>query len=107
MLLDRNYNACLTDFGCASLVGELQEGLTYLKMTTVRPGTLRWAAPEHFPLEEEEIKHSIQSDIYSFGNMALLVRTGQLFLNVHNRDPLFIPFLSGSNWKMPVVRGPI
>ena len=87
MLLDHNYNACLTDFGCASLVGELPEGFTYLKVSTVRPGTLRWAAPEHFSLNEEETKNTIKSDIYSFGNMALLVRTGQLSLE-YNRDPL-------------------
>ena len=62
------------------MVGELPEGFAYLKMTTMRPGTLRWAAPEHFSLNEEETKDTIKSDIYSFGNMALLVRTGQLFL---------------------------
>jgi hypothetical protein len=46
----------------------------------MRPGTLRWAAPEHFSFDEGETKHTIKSDIYSFGNMALLVRTRQLSL---------------------------
>jgi len=95
VLLDRNYNACLSDFGCASLVGELPEGYTYLRMSTSTVGglgTLRWAAPEHFSLNEEETKHMIKSDIYSFGNMALLVRTGQLFLGLCTIVIVF-PFL--------------
>ncbi|KAN0081247.1 Protein kinase-like domain containing protein [Tylopilus felleus] len=77
VLLDHNYNARLTDFGCASLVGELPGGFTYLKASTVRQGTLRWAAPEHFSFDEGETKHTIKSDIYSFGNMALLVLSGK------------------------------
>ena len=80
VLVDHSYNACLADFGCASLVGELPEGLTYLKMTNVGPGNLRWAAPEHFSLDEQETKHTTKSDIYSLGHIALLVRTEQLLL---------------------------
>ncbi|KIJ12959.1 hypothetical protein PAXINDRAFT_101001 [Paxillus involutus ATCC 200175] len=74
VLLDANNNACLADFGYASLVGEIPEALAYLQMSTMRPGTLRWAAPEHFPKnpEEEEIpQQTTKSDIYSFGNIAL------------------------------------
>ena len=102
MLIDHNYNACLTDFGCASLVGELPEGFTYLKMSTMRPGTLRWAAPEHFSLNEEETKHTIKNDIYSFGNIALLVRTEQLFLELC----ITVTLLSDTLRKIPVVRSP-
>ena len=73
VLLDHNYNARLTDFGYASMIGELPEASVYLQMTTMRPGTLRWAAPEHFLADAEQtIRPTTQSDIYSFGNLALL-----------------------------------
>ena len=51
-----------------------------VKMTNVRPGNLRWAAPEHFSLDEQETKHITKSGIYSFGHIATLVRTEQLLL---------------------------
>ena len=74
VLLDHNYDARLTDFGYASMVGELPEASVYLQMTTMKPGTLRWAAPEHFLADAEQtIQPTTQSDIYSFGNIALLV----------------------------------
>lgn len=44
-------------------------------MSTTRPGTLRWAAPEYFSTDEQGTERTIKSDIYSFGNMTLLVRT--------------------------------
>ena len=77
VLLDHNYNACLTDFGFASMVGDTSEVSVYLQMTTMKPGTLRWAAPEHFVADSEETSQATQpttkSDIYSFGNLGLLV----------------------------------
>ena len=80
VLLDHNYNACLADFGCASLLGELPDAFAYLKVSTVRPGNLRWAAPEHFSFDEENMKHTTKSDVYSFGNMALLVDTWRFLM---------------------------
>ncbi|KAF9222420.1 kinase-like protein [Gyrodon lividus] len=78
VLLDEHYNARLTDFGYASLVGETPEALAYLQMSTMRPGTLRWAAPEqisHNP--EETLQRTTKSDVYSFGNIALQVFSGK------------------------------
>ncbi|KAF8434970.1 hypothetical protein L210DRAFT_2540165 [Boletus edulis BED1] len=73
----------------------------------MRSGTLRWAAPEHLSLNEEETKDIIKSDIYSFGNLALLVvcthRTAFPQI-MYNSDPLL--FLSGTIWEIPMVRGP-
>lgn len=74
MLLDRNFNARLTDFGLASMVGDIPDALRYLQMTTTRPGALRWAAPEHFSDNANAVtQRTTKSDIYSFGNLALLV----------------------------------
>ncbi|KAF8123360.1 kinase-like domain-containing protein [Boletus edulis] len=73
VLLDHNYTARLTDFGYASMTGDLPEALLYLQMTTMKPGALRFAAPEHFLVEEEQtMEPTIQSDIYSFGNLVFL-----------------------------------
>ncbi|KAF9237147.1 kinase-like domain-containing protein [Melanogaster broomeanus] len=72
VLLDANFNARLADFGYASLMGETPEALAYLQMSTMRPGTIRWAAPEQISLDTEETAQSTtKSDIYSFGNIAL------------------------------------
>ncbi|KAF9237149.1 kinase-like domain-containing protein [Melanogaster broomeanus] len=72
VLLDANFNARLADFGYASLIGETPEALAYLQMSTMRPGTLRWAAPEQISQDTEEtVQPTTKSDIYSFGNIAL------------------------------------
>ncbi|KAF8552042.1 kinase-like protein [Imleria badia] len=77
VLLDDKHNARLTDFGYASLVGEIPEALAYLQASTVRPGTVRWAAPEYFSNPEEAFHCTIKSDIYSFGSVALQVLSGK------------------------------
>lgn len=74
MLLDEQHNAKLTDFGYASLVGEIPDALVYLQASTLRPGAVRWAAPEYFFSNPEEMRHcTTKSDIYSFGNISLQV----------------------------------
>ena len=76
MLLDDKYNARLTDFSSASLVGEMPEALPYLQASTLRPGTVRWAAPEYFSSNPEEVFYcTTKNDIYSFffGNVSLQV----------------------------------
>ncbi|KAF9230106.1 kinase-like domain-containing protein [Melanogaster broomeanus] len=72
VLLDANFNARLADFGYASLIGETPEALAYLQMSTMRPGTLRWAAPEQISQDNGgDSAATTKSDIYSFGNIAL------------------------------------
>ena len=70
MLLDADYTARLTDFGYASLVGNIPEAYTYLQRSTARPGALRWIAPEQVD-PEETFSRTTKSDIYSFGCIAL------------------------------------
>ncbi|KAF9222474.1 kinase-like protein [Gyrodon lividus] len=48
VLIDEFYCARLADFGFASVIGETPENLAYLHASTERPGTIRWAAAEHF-----------------------------------------------------------
>ena len=55
------------------MIGDIPEALRYLQMTTMKPGTIRWAAPEHFAGDAEEMTQpTTKSDIYSFGNLGLL-----------------------------------
>jgi len=75
VLLDGDYAARLTDFGYASLVGNIPEVLTYLQRSTARPGALRWIAPEQ--VDEETFNRTSKSDIYSFGCVALQVLSGK------------------------------
>ncbi|KAG2036984.1 kinase-like domain-containing protein [Suillus americanus] len=69
-LKDGEYKACLTDFGlsnvlCGHLEGRRIEG------STVRPGAIRWAAPELFRSRDSpsDIKPTTQNDMYSFGRV--------------------------------------
>ena len=59
----------LGDFGYASLVGNIPEALTYLQISTARPGALRWIAPEQ--VHEETFNRTTKTDIYTFGCAAL------------------------------------
>ncbi|KAF8556861.1 kinase-like protein [Imleria badia] len=70
VLLDADYTARLTDFGYASLVGNIPEALMYLQRSTARPGALRWVAPEQIK-SEDPFNRTPKSDIYSFGCVAL------------------------------------
>ncbi|KAF8123361.1 kinase-like domain-containing protein, partial [Boletus edulis] len=73
VLLDDNCIARLTDFGYTYMIGDTPEASLHLQMTTMRPGTLRWALPEHFSADAENATQpTTQSDIYSFGNLGLL-----------------------------------
>ena len=74
MLLDADYTARLADFGYASLVGSIPEALIYLQRSTVRPGALRWIAPEQVD-PEETFNRTSKTDIYSFGCVALQGRS--------------------------------
>jgi serine/threonine protein kinase len=69
-LKDGDYKACLTDFGLSNvLCGCLKDHP--IEGSSVRPGAIRWAAPEllrpHDP--PSDIKPTTQNDIYSFGRV--------------------------------------
>ncbi|KAF9237137.1 kinase-like domain-containing protein [Melanogaster broomeanus] len=103
VLLDENFNARLADFGYASLLGEVPEALIYLQMSTMRPGAVRWAAPEQIiPQDTEEtVQPTTKSDIYSFGN----VFSGKLPWSEVGRDTAVSIYLSqGRNPGRPKSR---
>jgi serine/threonine protein kinase len=85
VLIDVNSHARLTDFGLSSVVNA-GEDLTYLAVTTRRPGALRWAAPELVVKDNDHIAPTFGSDIYSFGSVMLQV--GLYFNDFHaDNDP--------------------
>jgi len=70
VLLDANNTARLTDFGFASLIGDIPEALTYLQWSSMQHGAVRWAAPEQV-LSEQILDRTTKSDIWSFGCISL------------------------------------
>ena len=91
-----DYTARLADFGYASLVGNIPEGLSYLRRSTVRPGALRWIAPEQIE-SEESFDRTPKSDVYSFGCITLQ----ESWLNTNVRSALTgLQVLSGKeHWS--------
>ncbi|KAF8123314.1 kinase-like domain-containing protein [Boletus edulis] len=109
VLIDRDYNVRLTDFGYASMIGDIPETSLYLQMTTMKPGTIRWAAPEHFLADvDQPMQPTTQSDIYSFGNLGLfasIVLSGKHPWSEIQREAAIIIQLSrGIKPKRPLSR---
>ncbi|KIJ12157.1 hypothetical protein PAXINDRAFT_28684, partial [Paxillus involutus ATCC 200175] len=68
VLIDETFTARLADFGYASVVGEVEENMSYLQASKQRPGEWKWTAPERLFGDSEPTP---RSDIYSFGNIVL------------------------------------
>jgi serine/threonine protein kinase len=66
VLIDETFTARLADFGYASVVGEVEENMSYLQTSKQRPGEWKWTAPERL---FEDSEPTPRSDIYSFGNI--------------------------------------
>ncbi|KAG1750237.1 kinase-like domain-containing protein [Suillus lakei] len=75
VLIGSDGTAYLADFGLSGTLKKLP-GMTYLAKNCC-PGALRWTAPELLS-EEESAAVTTQSDIYSFGSIALQVLTGHV-----------------------------
>ncbi|KAG2113889.1 kinase-like domain-containing protein [Suillus discolor] len=76
VLIDREGNPRLTDFGLAIVVGdpELQWGTT----TAARELNARWRAPEVLGIEDEVAKPTFMSDIYSLGSILFFIISGDI-----------------------------
>ncbi|KAI9573268.1 kinase-like domain-containing protein [Boletus coccyginus] len=99
ILLDADNTACLTDFGYASLVGDIPEALDYLQWSTAQPGAMLWAAPEDV-LPGNTFGRTTKSDIYSFGCIGLQVLSGkQPWSEVQPRTVVSIALLLAQGQK--------
>ncbi|KAG9312304.1 kinase-like domain-containing protein [Chiua virens] len=76
VLIDADYTARLIDFGFTSIAEKFPEAVTYLQVSTARPGALRFIAPEQVQAEGP-FKRTTESDIFSFGCVALQVLSGK------------------------------
>ncbi|KIJ65401.1 hypothetical protein HYDPIDRAFT_110460 [Hydnomerulius pinastri MD-312] len=105
ILIDEQSRARLVDFGFATVVGQLPGALNYLQRSTQRPGATRWAAPEQFQLEDDEIFHpTMKSDIYSFGSIMVQTLSGkEPWAEIKNEINVVRHLLQGRNPTRPSV----
>ncbi|KAI6109078.1 kinase-like domain-containing protein [Pisolithus croceorrhizus] len=80
ILIDRNENVLISDFGLSSIVAEFNH-TSYFK--SCRPGAVRWADPQLFIDTMERNDGSwpeadMKNDIYSMGCIILQVATGMI-----------------------------
>ncbi|KAG8216993.1 kinase-like domain-containing protein [Butyriboletus roseoflavus] len=80
VLIDGQGKARITDFGLSQLLLPTDDGMSCLRTLTVHPGAVMWAAPELvYPQlhpkwnEDGKPRATLNSDIYSFGNMILFI----------------------------------
>jgi serine/threonine protein kinase len=88
VLIDGSGNPCLTDFGLATVVGDVELQLT--TTTANHNFNPRWHAPEVIGIDRDPVRPTIKSDIYSFGSVMFLVRSfvsPQLYPELSDRLP--------------------
>ncbi|KAF8552980.1 kinase-like protein [Imleria badia] len=97
VLIKDNGKACLSDFGLSRIFTDVT-GSSY--MTSTVRGSVRWAAPELFEIDQEQQKEPTrvlpnpQSDIYSFGSTMLQVLTGEVPYHYYKNDAQVLVALS-------------
>ncbi|KAH7922866.1 kinase-like protein [Leucogyrophana mollusca] len=97
VLVDRNRNACLADFGLSIVILEFH-GTSYY--TSSLKGALRWTAPEIFNVPDGEdaapCHPTEKSDIYSFGSVMLQAISGSApYSNLKNDAQVLRAIFSG------------
>ncbi|KAG0701590.1 kinase-like domain-containing protein [Suillus ampliporus] len=106
VLLNNEKRAVLTDFGLSSML-ENVTNLSYLKRSCAQAGAIRYSAPELLREAEEPIQPDIQSDIYSFGCLALKVLSGnEPWADVRHELSIIIKVVEGHTPRRPT-SGPI
>ncbi|ACE06732.1 hypothetical protein Aasi_1443 [Candidatus Amoebophilus asiaticus 5a2] len=83
ILLDKNYQAKITDFGLAKI--KISSSISTL-VGGQKGGSLRWMAPELLTAEEEETSNTKASDVYSYG-MVLWELGARQIPYANKRDP--------------------
>ncbi|KAJ8588967.1 kinase-like protein, partial [Rhizopogon salebrosus TDB-379] len=77
ILIDRRGHARLIDFGFSAIVGPLL-GQSHLAVSSIRPGAIRYAAPELVLSDDAHDLPLEKADIYSFGCVMIQVLSGRL-----------------------------
>jgi serine/threonine protein kinase len=76
ILIDRRGHARLIDFGLSTIVRPLL-GQSHLAISSIRPGAIRYAAPELILSDDAHDLPLEKADIYSFG--CVMIQVGCLF----------------------------
>jgi serine/threonine protein kinase len=76
ILIDRRGHARLIDFGLSAIVRPLL-GQSHLAISSIRPGAIRYAAPELVLSDDAHDLPLEKADIYSFG--CVMIQVGCLF----------------------------
>ncbi|KAG2113733.1 kinase-like domain-containing protein [Suillus discolor] len=79
------YKAYLTDFGLSNVLCERLKECSIEASTVVRPGAIRWTAPELMG-SPDDVKPSTQNDMYSFGRVMFHVSLLTLIIPWHDID---------------------
>ncbi|KAG1812755.1 kinase-like domain-containing protein [Suillus variegatus] len=78
IMIDKGGNARLIDFGLSTIIQPII-GQSHLVATSIRPGAIRYAAPELFVSDDIRDLGSVEKiDIYSFGCVMLQILSGWL-----------------------------
>ncbi|KAG1863111.1 kinase-like domain-containing protein, partial [Suillus subluteus] len=95
ILIDKRGHARLIDFGLSTIIQPLV-GQSHLAISSVRPGAIRYAAPELvLPDNARELPvPSEKADIYSFGCIMLQVLSGRRPWSEITREPFIILSMS-------------
>ncbi|KAG1721514.1 kinase-like domain-containing protein [Suillus lakei] len=98
------YKACLTDFGESNVLGGFLKDHV-VEESTVRPGAVRWTAPELLRPHDlpSDIKPTTQNDMYSFGRVMFHLLT--LIIPWHNidEDKVIQKILNGEDIPRPEI----
>ncbi|KAG1731478.1 kinase-like domain-containing protein, partial [Suillus paluster] len=76
VLIDGSGHPRLTDFGLATVVGDLQLQLS--TTTVTRELNPRWRAPEVLGIEQDLARPTFMSDIYSLGSVIFFIISGDI-----------------------------
>jgi len=71
-MIDKGGNARLIDFGLSSVIRPLLDQ-SHLVITSIRPGAMRYAAPEFVTSDDVRDLPLEKVDVYSFGCVMLQV----------------------------------
>ncbi|OJA15855.1 hypothetical protein AZE42_11214 [Rhizopogon vesiculosus] len=101
ILIDKGGNARLIDFGLSSFIRPLL-GQSNLVITSIRPGAIRYAAPELVTSDDVRDLPLEKVDIYSFGCVMLQILSGRLpWSEIRSEPPIIISISQGRGPRRP------
>ncbi|PPQ75400.1 hypothetical protein CVT26_015371 [Gymnopilus dilepis] len=104
ILVTKSGRACLADFGLSVILDTRPLTLDPSCSSNGIGGTIRWLAPELLDPDFDNLKPSLEADIYSFGCVLYEIFTGKYPFHEYGRDVTVI--LRVMEGKKPSLPGP-